>query len=401
MIKIGTPYKKNATRVMLLGSGELGKEVAIELIRLGIEVHACDSYEHAPAMQVSHFFHVFDMLDPQALRKYIGIIKPDYIVPEVEAIATEELVYAEEDGIKVIPNAQAVRLTMNREGIRKLAAEQLKLPTSKYLFASTEEEFTDAVYEIGMPCIVKPIMSSSGKGQSVVSFFPKIGSAWKKAQKEGRAGAGKVIVEEIIDFDYEITLLTLRSKSGTSFCEPIGHKQVDGDYVESWQPHVMSGLALIKAKEIAKKITDALGGYGIFGVELFVKDDNVWFSEVSPRPHDTGLVTIITQDQSEFELHAKALLGLPVPNINFLQEGASSVIKIEGDNSLIEYEGLEKALVKPNIKLRLFGKPKVKGKRRLGVVLAADEFSHLARDKAKQAAVKIQVNLNDGIGPVF
>ena len=391
MIKIGTPYKKNATRVMLLGSGELGKEVAIELIRLGIEVHACDSYEHAPAMQVSHFFHVFDMLDPQALRKYISIIKPDYIVPEVEAIATEELVHAEEDGIKVIPNAQAVRLTMNREGIRKLAAEQLKLPTSKYLFASTEEEFTDAVHEIGMPCIVKPIMSSSGKGQSVVSFFPKIGSAWKKAQKEGRAGAGKVIVEEMIDFDYEITLLTVRHKNGISFCEPIGHKQVDGDYVESWQPHVMP-TTLHKAHHIARKITDALGGYGVFGVELFIKGDEVYFSEVSPRPHDTGLVTIVSQDQSEFELHAKAILGLPVNSIKLNTAAASVVIKSSGVSSQIEYDNLEEVLKEDDVKLRLFGKPSINGKRRMGVVVAGDKLSYLAREKAARAAKKIKIN---------
>ena len=329
-MKIGTPNTKTSTRVMLLGSGELGKEVAIELIRLGVEVHACDSYPKAPAMQVAQHSHVFDMLDPRWLSTYINEIKPNYIVPEVEAIATEVLQDAEENGVKVIPNAQAVRLTMNREGIRKLAAEQLGLKTSKYKFAATEEEFNKAVKEIGLPCFVKPIMSSSGKGQSLISSFPKIGSAWKKAQSEGRAGSGKVIVEECIDFDYEITLLTIRHKNGTSFCEPIGHRQVDGDYIESWQPQPMSGIAMIKAKEIATKVTDGLGGYGVFGVELFVKGDEVYFSEVSPRPHDTGLVTLISQDLSEFALHTRALLGLPITNIVNHGPSASHVIKPEG-----------------------------------------------------------------------
>jgi len=376
---------------MLLGSGELGKEVAIELIRLGVEVHACDNYPNAPAMQVAQHSHTFDMLDQRWLKEYINIIKPNYIVPEVEAIATQALTQAEEEGITVIPNAKAVQLTMNREGIRKLAAEQLKLPTSKYLFASTEEEFINAVHEIGMPCIVKPIMSSSGKGQSVVSFFPKIGSAWKKAQKEGRAGAGKVIVEEMIDFDYEITLLTVRHKNGISFCEPIGHKQVDGDYVESWQPHVMP-TTLHKAHHIARKITDALGGYGVFGVELFIKGDEVYFSEVSPRPHDTGLVTIVSQDQSEFELHAKAILGLPVNSIKLNTAAASVVIKSSGVSSQIEYDNLEEVLKEDDVKLRLFGKPSINGKRRMGVVVAGDKLSYLAREKAARAAKKIKIN---------
>ena len=389
-MKIGTPHTKTSTKVMLLGSGELGKEVTIELIRLGIEVHACDSYPDAPAMQVAQNSHVFDMLDPRWLNEYINLIKPDYIVPEVEAIETQALTVAEKEGITVIPNAKAIQLTMNREGIRKLAAEELKLPTSKYRFASTEQEFAKAVHEIGMPCIVKPIMSSSGKGQSVVSSFPKIGHHWKKAQEEGRAGGGKVIVEEIIDFDYEITLLTVRNKKGTLFCEPIGHRQVDGDYVESWQPCEMNVVQLKKAKDIATKITDALDGYGVFGVELFVKGDEVYFSEVSPRPHDTGLVTIVSQDQSEFELHAKALLGLPINSVKLNSPAASAVIKPLGVSNQVEYDNLDEALDEDNVKLRLFGKPSINGKRRMGVVVAGDEFVNLAKQKAKRAVDKIK-----------
>jgi len=392
-MKIGTPYSKTATRVMLLGSGELGKEVAIELIRLGVEVHACDSYPHAPAMQVAQHSHVFDMLDERWLNEYINLIKPDYIVPEVEAIATQALTVAEREGITIIPNAKAIQLTMNREGIRKLAAEELKLPTSKYKFALTEQEFAKAVHEIGMPCIVKPIMSSSGKGQSVVSSFPKIGHHWKKAQEEGRAGGGKVIVEEIIDFDYEITLLTVRHKKGTIFCEPIGHRQVDGDYVESWQPCEMNVVQLKKAKDIATKITDALDGYGVFGVELFIKGDEVYFSEVSPRPHDTGLVTIISQDQSEFELHAKALLGLPINSIKLNTSAASAVIKPSGVSNQVEYDNLDEALDEDNVKLRLFGKPSINGKRRMGVVVAGDEFVNLAKQKAKRVVSKIKTTM--------
>ena len=391
-MKIGTPYSKTATRVMLLGSGELGKEVAIELVRLGVEVHACDSYPHAPAMQVAQHSHVFDMLDERWLNEYINLIKPHYIVPEVEAIATQALTVAEREEITVIPNAKAIQLTMNREGIRKLAAE-LKLPTSKYKFASTEQEFAKAVHEIGMPCIVKPIMSSSGKGQSVVSSFPKIGHHWKKAQEEGRAGGGKVIVEEIIDFDYEITLLTVRHKKGTIFCEPIGHRQVDGDYVESWQPCEMNVVQLKKAKGIATKITDALDGYGVFGVELFIKGDEVYFSEVSPRPHDTGLVTIISQDQSEFELHAKALLGLPINSVKLNTAAASAVIKPLGVSNQVEYDNLDEALDEDNVKLRLFGKPSINGKRRMGVIVAGDEFVNLAKQKAKRVVDKIKTIL--------
>ena len=391
-MKIGTPLKKSATKVMLLGSGELGKEVAIELIRLGVEVHACDSYPNAPAMQVAQHAHVFDMLDSRLLSYYIRDIKPDYIVPEVEAIATDELVHAEEIGIKVIPNAQAVRLTMNREGIRNLAAKQLKLKTSNYKFAETEEEFNKAVKSIGLPCFVKPIMSSSGKGQSLISSFPKIGSAWKKAQKEGRAGAGKVIVEECIDFDYEITLLTVRHKTGTTFLRPIGHRQVDGDYVESWQPMPMSTVAWMRAKEIAEKITYALGGYGVFGVEMFVKGDDVYFSEVSPRPHDTGLVTIISQDQSEFELHAKAILGLPIPKVSYNGYAASVVIKPNGESKEIVYNNLDVALNEKDVKLRLFGKQDIKGKRRMGVVVAKDEDVCKALEKAKKVVENIEIS---------
>lgn len=392
-MNIGTPFTKTATKVMLLGSGELGKEVAIELTRLGIEVHACDSYPNAPAMQVAQHSHVFSMLDANALSDYINQIEPDYIVPEVEAIATEVLQDAEENGINVIPNAQAVRLTMNREGIRKLAAEQLGLKTSKYKFAATEEEFNKAVKEIGLPCFVKPIMSSSGKGQSLISSFPKIGSAWKKAQSEGRAGSGKVIVEECIDFDYEITLLTIRHKNGTSFCEPIGHRQVDGDYIESWQPQPMSGIAMIKAKEIATKVTDGLGGYGVFGVELFVKGDEVYFSEVSPRPHDTGLVTLISQDLSEFALHTRALLGLPITNIVNHGPSASHVIKPEGKSDQIQYCDLEKALDIDNTQIRLFGKPGINGKRRMGVALARRETIESSKLFAKQVADNVNVTL--------
>jgi phosphoribosylglycinamide formyltransferase 2 len=392
-MKIGTPYSKTATRVMLLGSGELGKEVVIELVRLGVEVHACDSYPHAPAMQVAQHSHVFDMLDERWLNEYINLIKPHYIVPEVEAIATQALTVAEREGIAVIPNAKAIQLTMNREGIRKLAAEELKLPTSKYKFASTEQEFAKAVHEIGMPCIVKPIMSSSGKGQSVVSSFPKIGHHWKKAQEEGRAGGGKVIVEEIMDFDYEITLLTVRHKKGTVFCEAIGHRQVDGDYVESWQPCQMNIVQLKKAKDIATKITDALDGYGVFGVELFIKGDEVYFSEVSPRPHDTGLVTIVSQDQSEFELHAKALLGLPINSVKLNTAAASAVIKPLGVSNQVEYDNLDEALDEDNVKLRLFGKPSINGKRRMGVIVAGDEFVNLAKQKAKRVVDKIKTIL--------
>jgi len=389
MTKIGTPNTSNSTKVMLLGSGELGKEVVIELQRLGIEVHACDNYPNAPAMQVAHYSHVFNMLNADALRSYIELVKPDYIVPEIEAIATDELVQAEKDGIIVIPNAQAVRLTMNREGIRKLAAEKLGLKTSKYAFAETKEEFDDIIRGWGGRVVVKPIMSSSGKGQSVVTDLEKLDYYWDKAQEEGRAGGGKVIIEDFIEFDYEITLLTVRHKNGTTFCEPIGHKQADGDYVESWQPHVMS-TTLHKAQHIARKITDALGGYGVFGVELFVKGNEVYFSEVSPRPHDTGLVTIMSQNQSEFELHAKALLGLPINSIKLNTAAASSVIKLFGNDCQVEYDNLDGVLEEDDITLRLFGKPSIKGKRRMGVVVAGDKLTHLAREKADRAVKKLK-----------
>ena len=392
-MNIGTPFTRTATKVMLLGSGELGKEVAIELTRLGIEVHACDSYPNAPAMQVAQFAHVFNMLDVGDLYHYIESIKPDYIVPEVEAIATSVLQEAEENGIKVIPNAQAVRLTMNREGIRKLAAEQLGLKTSKYRFASTQEEFIDALDEIGLSCVVKPIMSSSGKGQSIIDSPTQVKKAWTKAQEEGRAGAGKVIVEELVEFDYEITLLTIRHRAGTSFCDPIGHRQVDGDYIESWQPQPMSGLAMIKAKEIATKVTDGLGGYGVFGVELFVKGDEVYFSEVSPRPHDTGLVTLISQDLSEFALHTRALLGLPITNIVNHGPSASYVIKPEGKSDQVQFGNLEEALDIDNTQIRLFGKPGINGKRRMGVALARRDTIESAKLFAKQVAENIKVSL--------
>ena len=381
--EIGTPFSQSATKVMLCGSGELGKEVAIELQRLGVEVTAIDSYENAPAMQVADSSYVVDMLDADALRDTIKKVMPHYIIPEVEAIATDVFIEAAANGIKVIPDASAVKLTMNREGIRTLAAETLGLNTSKYKFASNKEQFVDAVInEIGIPCIVKPIMSSSGKGQSTIKSAEDIDPAWEYAQSGGRAGAGKVIVEEVVDFDYEITLLTVRHKDGTSFCEPIGHRQVDGDYIESWQAHPMTTQALERAETIARSITDALGGYGVFGVELFVKYDEVWFSEVSPRPHDTGLVTLISQDLSEFALHVRAVLGLPVPNITQHGPSASHVIKVEGSGNNILFSNLDKALEYTDTQLKLFGKPNINGKRRMGVVVARADSIQEARNKA-------------------
>jgi phosphoribosylglycinamide formyltransferase 2 len=381
--EIGTPFSQSATKVMLCGSGELGKEVAIELQRLGVEVTAIDSYENAPAMQVADSSYVVDMLNADALRDTIKKVMPHYIIPEVEAIATDVFIEAAANGIKVIPDASAVKLTMNREGIRTLAAETLGLNTSKYKFASNKEQFIDAVTnEIGIPCIVKPIMSSSGKGQSTIKSAEDIEPAWEYAQSGGRAGAGKVIVEEVVDFDYEITLLTVRHKDGTSFCEPIGHRQVDGDYIESWQPHPMTTQALERAETIARSITDALGGYGVFGVELFVKYDEVWFSEVSPRPHDTGLVTLISQDLSEFALHVRAVLGLPIPNITQHGPSASHVIKVEGSGNNILFSNLDKALEYTDTQLKLFGKPNINGKRRMGVVVARADSIQEARNKA-------------------
>ena len=378
-------------KALLLGSGELGKEVAIELQRMGVEVVACDKYANAPAMQVAHRSYVFSMLDGAELRRVVELEKPDLIIPEVEAIATPVLVELEKEGYNVTPTATAAFLTMNREGIRRLAAEQLGLPTSPYRFAETREEFMAAIEEIGLPVVVKPVMSSSGHGQSTVKTAEQIDAAWREAQEGGRAGAGRVIVEGFVDFDYEITLLTVRSISGTVFCEPVGHIQVNGDYRESWQPQHMSEPALKKAQEVAKAITDALGGYGIFGVELFVKGDEVIFSEVSPRPHDTGMVTMISQDLSEFALHARALLGLPVPQIRFLGPSASRAIVVEGDTDTVEFGALEAVLAEPGTQMRIFGKPEVHGHRRMAVVLATDSSVDEARKKAARAADALEV----------
>lgn len=380
-------------KALLLGSGELGKEVAIELQRYGVEVVACDKYPNAPAMQVAHRCHVFNMLDPEALRKVIEEEKPDHIIPEVEAIATPVLVELEKEGYHVTPTARAAWLTMNREGIRRLAAEELGLPTSPYRFASSKEEFEKAVAEIGIPCVVKPVMSSSGHGQSTIKSPADIEAAWKEAQKGGRAGAGRVIVEGFVKFDYEITLLTVRSISGTTFCEPIGHIQVNGDYRESWQPQPMSAQALDEARDIARKITDALGGYGIFGVELFIKDDHAIFSEVSPRPHDTGMVTMISQDLSEFGLHARALLGLPVPGIRFYSPSCSRAVVVEGNTTEIEFDNLEKVLEEPGTQIRIFGKPEIKGHRRMGVILATADTVEEARAKATRASEALKVTV--------
>ena len=393
MIKLGTPFKANSKKALMLGSGELGKEVIIELQRLGIETIACDSYENAPAMQVAHRSHTLSMLDGNALRKVIEQEKPDYIIPEVEAIATDTLLELEKEGYNVIPTAKAAKLTMNREGIRRLAAEELKLKTSPYKFAETKEEFLAAIKEIGIPCVVKPIMSSSGRGQSTVKTEADIEHAWDYSQSGGRTGSGKVIVEGFVPFDYEITLLTVRHSKGTSFCAPIGHVQIEGDYRWSWQPQDMSKKALEESERIAKAVTDALGGYGIFGVELFIKGDEVFFSEVSPRPHDTGMVTLISQDLSEFALHARAILGLPVPNIAQHGPSASVALRVDGKSDLISYSGLEEALSEPDTSLRFFGKPSINGHRRLGVVLARGASVEKAIEKAKNAASKIKVEL--------
>lgn len=380
-------------KALLLGSGELGKEVALELQRYGVEVVACDKYANAPAMQVAHRCHVFNMLDGAELRRIIELEKPDHIIPEVEAIATPVLLELEKEGYNVTPTARAAWLTMNREGIRRLAAEELGVKTSPYCFASDFEEFHKAVKEIGIPCVVKPIMSSSGHGQSVVRTADDIERSWKIAQEGGRAGAGRVIVEGFVDFDYEITLLTVRNVAGTTFCEPIGHIQVNGDYRYSWQPQPMTSKALENAREIARKVTDALGGYGIFGVELFIKDDEVIFSEVSPRPHDTGMVTMISQDLSEFGLHARALLGLPVPEIKFYGPSASRAIVVEGDTNRIEFDNLEEVLAEPGVQIRIFGKPEIKGHRRMGVILATEKNVEAARAKAERAYNKLKVNV--------
>lgn len=393
MSKIGSVMTPVGRKALLLGSGELGKEVAIELQRYGVEVVACDRYPNAPAMQIAHRSHVFNMLDPMALRKVIEQEKPDHIIPEVEAIATDTLRQLEKEGYHVTPTANAAWLTMNREGIRRLAAEELGIKTSPYRFASDYDEFKAAVSDIGIPCVVKPIMSSSGHGQSVIREASAIDRAWEISQEGGRAGAGRVIVEGFVDFDYEITMLTVRSCCGTTFCEPVGHVQVDGDYRYSWQPQPMAAAAIEKAKDIARKVTDALGGYGIFGVELFVKGDDVIFSEVSPRPHDTGMVTMISQDISEFGLHARALLGLPVPAIRFYGPSASRAIVVEGDTDKIEFDNLEEVLGEPGVQIRIFGKPELKGHRRMGVILATDESVGKAREKAERAYNALKVNV--------
>ena len=383
-----TPVGKKA---ILCGSGELGKEVALELQRFGVEVIALDKYENAPAMQVAHRSYVLSMLDGERLREIIEKEKPDYIIPEVEAIATPTLVALEKEGYNVIPTAEATLLTMNRKGIRQLAAEKLGIKTSPYRFAATREEFDAALEAIGTPCVVKPIMSSSGHGQSVVRSMADADNSWKIAQEGGRAGGGEVIVEGFVKFDYEITLLTVRHSGGTLFLNPIGHHQVDGDYRESWQPQPMSPKALSDAQDIAKKVTDALGGYGIFGVELFVCGDQVLFSEGSPRPHDTGMVTMISQDLSEFALHARAVLGLPIPSINFYGPSASKAVVVEGDTDKVVFGNLDKVLAEPNVQIRIFGKPEVKGHRRMGVILARGESVEEALAKAEKAYETLEV----------
>ena len=393
MVTLGTPLSPHATRVLLLGSGELGQEVAIELQRLGVEVIAADRYADAPAMQVAHRSHVLDMLDPAAIRALIAREQPHLVVPEIEAIHTETLVALEAEGAaRVIPTARAARLTMDREGIRRLAAETLGLPTSPYRFVDTQAEYREAVRAIGLPCVVKPVMSSSGKGQSTLRSESDIDTAWDYAQTGGRAGAGRCIVEGFIDFDYEITLLTVRHAGGTAFCEPIGHWQKDGDYRESWQPQPMSPRARERAQQIARAVTDDLGGWGLFGVELFVKGDEVWFSEVSPRPHDTGLVTLASQELSEFALHARAILGLPIPVIRQSGPSASCAMLAHGHGVPV-FGNVEGALEEPDTALRLFGKPRVEGHRRVGVTLARGEDVDIARSKARAAAAAITIEL--------
>ncbi|HDX8359612.1 TPA: formate-dependent phosphoribosylglycinamide formyltransferase [Aeromonas hydrophila] len=388
----GTATRPGATRALLLGSGELGKEVAIELQRFGIEAIAADRYADAPAMQVAHSAHVLDMLDGAALRALVNEVKPDLIIPELEAIATDTLAALEQEGVKVVPNARATQLTMNREGIRRLAAETLGLPTSPYRFAQSKEEFVSAVDTIGLPCVVKPVMSSSGKGQSVLRDLAKLDESWTYAQEGGRAGRGKVIVEGFVPFEYEITLLTVRAVDGIHFCQPIGHRQEDGDYRESWQPQAMSELALARSKEVAAKVVEALGGYGLFGVELFIRGDEVWFSEVSPRPHDTGMVTLISQDLSEFALHVRAILGLPIGTITQYGPSASAVVLREGHSQDIRYQGIGEALaLVPGAQLRLFGKPEIAGRRRLGVALAQAEDCSTAVVQAKAVAASVEV----------
>ena len=391
MANIGTTFTESGKKAVLCGSGELGKEVALELQRYGVEVVALDKYENAPAMHVAHSSYVLSMLDGDALENIIRDEKPDFIIPEIEAIATDRLVKLEEDGFNVVPTAKATQLTMNREGIRRLAAETHGLPTSPYRFAQTREEFDKAVAEVGIPCVVKPVMSSSGHGQSTIKSEADIDRAWQISQEGGRAGSGKVIVEGFVTFDYEITLLTVRHCAGTTFLKPVGHHQVDGDYRESWQPQAMSQTAIDKAEAIAKAITDALGGYGIFGVELFIKGEDVIFSEVSPRPHDTGMVTMISQDMSEFALHARAILGLPIPDVRFYGPSASKAIVVEGNSKEYEFCNLEKVLEEPGVQIRFFGKPEIAGHRRVGVILATDDSVAAALSKAERAYEKLKV----------
>lgn len=394
MTLIGTPFTSTAKKALLCGSGELGKEVVIELQRYGVEVIALDAYADAPAMQVADRSHVVSMLDGAALRAIIEQEKPDLVIPEVEAIATDTLAELEAEGLAtIIPTARATQLTMNREGIRRLAAEELGLATSPYRFADTYEDYCEAISEIGMPCVIKPIMSSSGKGQSVVKSDADRETSWNYAQEGGRAGKGKVIIEGFVDFDYEITLLTVRHVDGTSFCDPIGHIQVDGDYRESWQPQPMSDAALENAKQIAGAVTASLGGFGLFGVELFVKGDLVYFSEVSPRPHDTGMVTMISQDLPQFSLHARAILGLPIPSIRQFGPSASAVVLVEGNSDKVSFGNLNEALSAPDTQLRLFGKPKVAGKRRMGVALALGTDIEEAREKARKASSSVSIEL--------
>jgi phosphoribosylglycinamide formyltransferase 2 len=393
MTTIGTPFSVSATKVLLLGSGELGKEVAIELQRLGVEVIACDRYDNAPAMQVADRSYQFSMLDESELRRVIELEKPNFIVPEIEAIATHTLIELESEGFHVVPSARATQLTMNREGIRRLVAEELGIGTSPYRFAATYDEYQAAVEAVGIPCLVKPIMSSSGKGQSMIKADNDIDTAWQYAQDGGRAGAGTVIVEAFVDFDYEITLLTTQHVDGVSFCEPIGHRQEDGDYRESWQPQAMSDVALNRAKEIATEVTKKLGGCGLFGVELFVKGDEVIFSEVSPRPHDTGMVTLISQDLSEFALHARAILGLSIPAIRFFGPSASAVVLVEGESESVRFENLRAATAIVDTSIRLFGKPEVKGKRRMGVALARAQDTNEATRKALAVAAAIKAEI--------
>ena len=390
---LGTPFSASAVRVLFCGAGELGREVVIELKRLGCEVIAVDRYADAPGMQVADRFYVIDMLNGAELRRVIELEKPHLVVPEIEAIATDELVKLEREGVRVVPTAKAAQLTMHREGIRRLAAEDLDLPTSPYFFADEFSAFSHAAKNLGFPCVVKPVMSSSGKGQSVMKGEADLQKAWDYAQEGGRAGAGRVIVEGFIDFDYEITLLTIRHAGGTSFCEPIGHLQIDGDYRESWQPQAMSPLALEKSRSIAEKITTALGGWGVFGVELFVKGDDVWFSEVSPRPHDTGLVTLISQGLSEFALHARAILGLPIPGIRQNGPSASCALLVKGNSTQMSFGNLGAALAQSDTDLKLFGKPEVQGSRRLGVALALGKDIEEARAKAREVVEKIKVTL--------